>query len=434
MKFHLFQLGFCCLASILFLPSAMGQKEANLVSFYYIVGKHVHKGNVKIEIDLYHNGRKLPSADVVDCRKYLPKELDVRVTISAINWGSSTHKDRYKLAFGDEYIIPGDGFRRKGSESLYLGGNRQSVSMVFELTSFQGLSTSGLMLAFFVLDQKATFDDIEHSSAADGKVLGFGSYIHPLTLVPAGYKESEEGEIEMYSLFNTILISGLNSSFEDLSYELADYIKKGDYQGFERKIEEKGQSSYREVSGNKKSTPKPKQTKPADADDRAFKKASTANTVDAYQKYLSEYPRGRHAETAKRQVLELTPFDIQVDESFDGPFKYYTVSFREGVGNARPILTLTNNEDWAVKEEWTGHRQVQLKLPPERTVKATFSLGRKSTSLELAHGEFHFSEDKDTKPPASPDADTPNNHVAFSILLALPFLGAITYLLYKKHR
>jgi hypothetical protein len=433
MKYALFRYGLCLLALILCLSSAKGQKDANRVSFYYTAGKHVFKGSVTIDLSLHRNGNKLPSSQVVDCREYSLQNFEIRATVSNLSWGLNDHKDRYKLAFSDEYVVPGDGLRQKGSGGMYLGQNKKPETISFELTSFQELSTSGIFLAFFVLDHKATFEDIESSTSADGKVLGFGCYIHPLTLVPPNYNESEEGEIEMYNLFNVIFVNGMNSSMEELSYELAEYVKQGDYKGFERKIEEKGPSSSREVSGGKKTTPIPKQAERADADDRAFKKASIANTAAAYQGYLNEYPRGRYAETAKSQVLELTPFDLQVEEYLEGAFKFYTISFLQGVGTKRPILTLTNNLDWAVKEEWTDHRKVTLKLPPERTVTATFSLGRKSERLELSHGAYNF-HDTDPEPPVPHEKDTKGNPIAFSLLLALPFLGAIGYLLHKKYR
>ena len=43
---------------------------------------------------------------------------------------------------------------------------------------------------------------------------------------------------------------------------------------------------------------------PADADDAAWGAAERAGTADAYQRYLEEFPVGRHVEEAFRGVVE----------------------------------------------------------------------------------------------------------------------------------
>lgn len=43
---------------------------------------------------------------------------------------------------------------------------------------------------------------------------------------------------------------------------------------------------------------------PADADDRAWEAAQSAGTTDAFQRYLEQYPIGRHAEDAFRSLIE----------------------------------------------------------------------------------------------------------------------------------
>lgn len=43
---------------------------------------------------------------------------------------------------------------------------------------------------------------------------------------------------------------------------------------------------------------------PADADDAAWSNAQSSNTPDAYQRYLEQFPIGRHAEEAFRSIVE----------------------------------------------------------------------------------------------------------------------------------
>lgn len=43
---------------------------------------------------------------------------------------------------------------------------------------------------------------------------------------------------------------------------------------------------------------------PGDADDQAWRQAEQIGTADAYQRYLEEYPVGRHVEDAFRSLVE----------------------------------------------------------------------------------------------------------------------------------
>jgi hypothetical protein len=56
---------------------------------------------------------------------------------------------------------------------------------------------------------------------------------------------------------------------------------------------------------------------PADADDRAWMNAQELDTVEAYQRYLEQFPVGRHAEEAFRGLVE-EQFEIESGETRGG--------------------------------------------------------------------------------------------------------------------
>lgn len=438
-------LKYCMLPSfVLFFTLQTEAQRRAKVDFYYTVSQQVYKGSFNLNVQFYYNGEYASYfPDIIHYDRFDHSKIQLKVTLSKLTWGRSSHKDRFKLAFGNEINTAGEGLLKTRNSNIYLRSSSIAKNLRYNFADVSVLTPTGIALGFFVLDKDATYADVANSTIADNKVIGFGAYLESFTLVPSNYVESEEGELELSASLIDILFDGFNDAFKEISYNVADAIKTGNEEAFLNSITESRSKTSRSFK-ERRSTVRPEHAI-RDADFRSFQQARSTNSIKAYQNYLQEFPNGRYRQNARSSILALTPFKVDVQSTQGEIYKEYNIVFVEGVGSKQPIMTLTNNDDWGIKEEWKDSKNLLLKLPPERSTSVNFNLGSKDTTMVfsndhiLAEGpaedqpSVQGADDLESKPDEGPSLRGSNKPI-LAMVTAIPFLFVIGLLLYRKYQ
>lgn len=98
-------------------------------------------------------------------------------------------------------------------------------------------------------------------------------------------------------------------------------------------------------------------------DSKAWKQASTANTVSSYEKYLSMYPRGKHAKGAEKRIV-----DIGIANAFSGEHgslpQMDRVSSSQG---SKSLIKVDNNTGYTLTLLYSGTDSKRLVLAPQES-------------------------------------------------------------------
>ncbi len=422
-------------------------QQSRKVDFYYTYNRQVYKGSVKLTFKFYHNDIYTSYPEIVKYDEYAPKDIQLKLAISDLEWGRKSHSDQLKLAFGEDMNVPLEGIRKTSFTNVYVRNSSSTRNLSYKFSSLNKLVSSGIALGFVVLRDNATYADVMKSDFSDGKVLGFNFSIQTLTIVPKNYIVTEEGEIEAVWFLSLLLAEDLNKGMTELSYDMAFLLRNEEYLSFEEKFKStksKSSSSFFNESPSKK-----KKETVIDYDFNAFQKASKGNSISSYKTYLGKYPNGKYANNANGRIVDLTPFKIKIDTLEEGVFKVHEIRFLEGVGRKKPLTIISDNDDWAIKEEWEGTKKLIVKVPPERKTEVSLNLGKKSKKIELINNteieeEIHPKNKIDSFLTPSNiengrvadntgESESRVNKNLLGILLAIPFVGAIAFLLRKKY-
>lgn len=422
-------------------------QQSRKVDFYYTYNREVYKGSVKLTLKFYHNDIYTSYPEIVNYDEYNPNDIQLKLSISELEWGKKSHNDQLKLAFGDDMNVPIDGIEKTSFTNVYVRNSSKARNLSYKFSSLNKIASSGIALGFVVLKDNATYADVMNSNFSDGKILGFNFNIQTLTIVPKNYVINEEGEVEAVWFLSLLLAEELNKSMTELSYDMAFLLRNEEYLSFEEKFKStksKSSSSFLNEKPRKK-----KETNFIDYDFNAFQKASKTNSISAYNTYLDDYSNGKYASNAKDKIIDLTPFKIKIETLEEGVFKVHEIRFIEGVGRKKPLTIISDNDDWAIKEQWEGNKKLIVKVPPDRKTEVSISLGRKSKKIELINkAEIEediqienkvdsFIDSSNSKNQQITDSDEELGNRAnknlLGIILAVPFIGAIVFLLRKKY-
>ena len=96
-------------------------------------------------------------------------------------------------------------------------------------------------------------------------------------------------------------------------------------------------------------------------DSKAWKQASSSNTVSSYDKYLSMYPNGKYAKDAEKRIV-----DIGIARTYSGYHGPLPQMDRVHSGNGpKSLINVNNNTDYALTLLYSGADSKRLIIDPQ---------------------------------------------------------------------
>lgn len=415
------------------------------IDFYYTLDKQVYQGVLNTKYSLFYENNLIEIPEFIDYELYDYEKLNLEIKIQSVRFARTDHNERIKIIIGSDNIDISDGLTKTTSsdKNIYFRSSYKPTAFTFQFEDVETATPSLAAFAFFIADIEASYAEMLES---DSLKFGFGAWLESYTIVPK-FSLEDESDISSGSLIVRILLEGLNETFGELSYEGAHLLKAEKYTAFESKISEGSKKLNELPYANKGASVTPK----TDYDKIAFQNAVSENTIFSYQGYINEYPSGKYTSDARRKIVNLTPFVIEVTHSLEEIYKVHNIRFIQGVGGSFPKTIISDNGDWAIKTEWLDSKNVAIKIPQGRSTQVRFQLGSKDTTLVLSNEEeviqdIEFTDTSSVEPnstiknnstlldtvPEEASKDTSKRYMA--ILLALPFMLTIGILLYRKHQ
>ena len=445
------------LFSLLIGTSAYAQRTQK-VDFYYVVNDQIQSGSFNIEFKFYKNDVYDVFPKYIDYGQHQYNTLKIKAVVSDLKWSSFTHSSLFKLAFGNDINTPHKGIGKVTADNVYLYSGAGSKEFVYNLKYVNVATYTGIAIGFKVLLENVTYPEAIASTATGKEIIGSGEVSEGILIIPdtPNFKDRKK-ELENRALIQQGQFDDINTKHLEKSYSYAERLIDPNSDKAVLKTEMASKPSLKQFNSKIAITEDvDRSVVAADEDYRAFTDAMLSNTISSYRNYLNEFPDGRYATNVENRIVGLTPFKIDVDTEIDGVFKVHEIRFVDGVGKKRPIATISDNGDHAIKKAWEGYKKLIVKVPEGRETKVKIRLGRKSTSLELKHEEGVYPEEENNiikneelEQPSEYDVNNkeapesiedkeeevePKNKTLLAFLLSIPFLTAIVYLLYRKHQ